>query len=328
MLSSSLSSSLQSNYQTNEGDGREGSLSTSIYFGNNSPNDLSPITGLLEGENEPVKKGEEGGGGEGIGKGEGKEDRERMGGGRGIERESEGVREEEAGEREEREVMAGNYDIEFIGNEAPLMEERDIRSIDSVPTLRQQTNEKERGNAGILMERDEEKKENREEKREEKGEEKGDEKREEREERKKGGIYYVIDVARLFPPVAPTQNGAKNSFLFHFLRPEFVRNFPSPLSSDAFSKSLSLSLSLLLPFFISLSFSSPPLISLYSLLRSFGICISPHNYCTRALTHTLTRTTAYWHTHTHAFTHCHIRTCTHSHTGGGWMSSLLYTTVK
>ncbi len=53
---------------------------------------------------------------------------------------------------------------------------------------------------------------------------------------KREGVYYVIDVARLFPPVAPTQNGVKNSFLFHFLRPEFVRNFPAPLSSDAFSK--------------------------------------------------------------------------------------------
>lgn len=50
------------------------------------------------------------------------------------------------------------------------------------------------------------------------------------------GHYYVVDTARLFPPEAPQQGAAPTSFLYRLLRPEFVREYERPLSSDAFSK--------------------------------------------------------------------------------------------
>lgn len=49
------------------------------------------------------------------------------------------------------------------------------------------------------------------------------------------GRYYVIDLARVFPPTAPNSN-VINTFLYQCFRPEFVRRYPIPLSSDAFSK--------------------------------------------------------------------------------------------
>lgn len=45
--------------------------------------------------------------------------------------------------------------------------------------------------------------------------------------------YYVIDHARLFPPEAPS---ASKNHLFNLLRPEFVKAYKKPLSSDAFSR--------------------------------------------------------------------------------------------
>eukprot|EP01091_Cochliopodium_minus_P004832 TRINITY_DN1472_c0_g2_i1.p1 TRINITY_DN1472_c0_g2~~TRINITY_DN1472_c0_g2_i1.p1 ORF type:complete len:1451 (-),score=404.43 TRINITY_DN1472_c0_g2_i1:87-4439(-) len=48
------------------------------------------------------------------------------------------------------------------------------------------------------------------------------------------GRYYVLDVARLFPPSSPTRD-KKGEHLFRLLRPEFLRKYLKPLSSDAFS---------------------------------------------------------------------------------------------
>jgi hypothetical protein len=47
------------------------------------------------------------------------------------------------------------------------------------------------------------------------------------------GRFYVIDHARLFPPEAPS---ASRNHLFNLLRPEFVKSYKVPLSSDAFSR--------------------------------------------------------------------------------------------
>jgi len=51
------------------------------------------------------------------------------------------------------------------------------------------------------------------------------------------GRYYVLDFARTFPPeaVLPGQKGQRGQILYKLLRPEFVRNYPKPLSPDAFS---------------------------------------------------------------------------------------------
>lgn len=49
------------------------------------------------------------------------------------------------------------------------------------------------------------------------------------------GRSYVIDLHRLLPPEAPSRKGS-TEFLYRLLRPEFVRSYPKPLSSDAFSK--------------------------------------------------------------------------------------------
>jgi serine/threonine protein kinase/tetratricopeptide (TPR) repeat protein len=50
------------------------------------------------------------------------------------------------------------------------------------------------------------------------------------------GLFYVIDTARVFPPVAPLEGSRRGSYLYKLFRPEFVRLNPVPLSSDAYSK--------------------------------------------------------------------------------------------
>lgn len=50
------------------------------------------------------------------------------------------------------------------------------------------------------------------------------------------GRYYVIDLARVFPPTAEPGGDVRHTFLYQCLRPEFVRRYHMPLSSDAFSK--------------------------------------------------------------------------------------------
>lgn len=50
--------------------------------------------------------------------------------------------------------------------------------------------------------------------------------------------YVVLDLARLFPPQlpAPHKKGSNHRpYLYELLRPEFVKTYPIPLSSDAFS---------------------------------------------------------------------------------------------
>ena len=48
------------------------------------------------------------------------------------------------------------------------------------------------------------------------------------------GRLYAIDLARLFPPETPKRN-VPGGFLYRLLRPELVRQFDKPLSSDAFT---------------------------------------------------------------------------------------------
>lgn len=48
------------------------------------------------------------------------------------------------------------------------------------------------------------------------------------------GRIYVLDTARVFPPVVPTRK-KKGEHLYQMFRPEFVKLNPVPLSSDAFS---------------------------------------------------------------------------------------------
>lgn len=50
------------------------------------------------------------------------------------------------------------------------------------------------------------------------------------------GRYYVIDLARVFPPTAAPNVNVAHTFLYQCFRPEFVRRYHLPLSSDAFSK--------------------------------------------------------------------------------------------
>ena len=49
------------------------------------------------------------------------------------------------------------------------------------------------------------------------------------------GFHYMIDFARTFPPEAPGEGAHPQSIFYRLLRPELVRSFPKPLSSDAFS---------------------------------------------------------------------------------------------
>ncbi|KNC55344.1 uncharacterized protein AMSG_12404 [Thecamonas trahens ATCC 50062] len=50
------------------------------------------------------------------------------------------------------------------------------------------------------------------------------------------GRFYVVDMARLFPPEAPASDAPKGTILYRLLRPEAVAAAPTPLSSDAFSR--------------------------------------------------------------------------------------------
>jgi hypothetical protein len=50
----------------------------------------------------------------------------------------------------------------------------------------------------------------------------------------KDGRIYAVDLARLFPPVAENRK-RKGGFLYRLFRPEFVRNYSTPLCSDACS---------------------------------------------------------------------------------------------
>lgn len=47
--------------------------------------------------------------------------------------------------------------------------------------------------------------------------------------------FYVLDLARLMPPTAPSKSQASSQYLFRLFRPEFVRGYKHPLSPDAFS---------------------------------------------------------------------------------------------
>jgi hypothetical protein len=46
--------------------------------------------------------------------------------------------------------------------------------------------------------------------------------------------YYVLDFARAFPPTV--EEDIQSTFLYKLFRPEFIKNYRIPLSSDAFSK--------------------------------------------------------------------------------------------
>lgn len=62
------------------------------------------------------------------------------------------------------------------------------------------------------------------------------------------GRYYLIDTARVFPPVVPIKRfdckeflvskyqSRKGAFLYNLFRQEFLKLNPVPLCSDAFSK--------------------------------------------------------------------------------------------
>jgi hypothetical protein len=49
------------------------------------------------------------------------------------------------------------------------------------------------------------------------------------------GRLYLIDLARLLPPVPPPAGDRANSYLYRHFRPEFLRRHHLSLSSDAFS---------------------------------------------------------------------------------------------
>ena len=49
------------------------------------------------------------------------------------------------------------------------------------------------------------------------------------------GRFYLLDLSRTMPPVRPLPGSDKNCFLFQHFRPQFVRKYPIPLCSDAFS---------------------------------------------------------------------------------------------
>jgi hypothetical protein len=58
---------------------------------------------------------------------------------------------------------------------------------------------------------------------------------------------YLLDMSRIFPPCAPNLK-FKHSHLYQLFRPEFVKNYRTPLCSDGFSGFLSgMFLSLPLP---------------------------------------------------------------------------------
>ena len=45
--------------------------------------------------------------------------------------------------------------------------------------------------------------------------------------------YYLLDFARVFPPTA--EKNVQKTYLYKLFRPEFIKNYHIPLSSDAFS---------------------------------------------------------------------------------------------
>lgn len=47
--------------------------------------------------------------------------------------------------------------------------------------------------------------------------------------------FYVLDLARLMPPTAPSKVQVSAQYLFRLFRPEFVRGYRHPLSPDAYS---------------------------------------------------------------------------------------------
>eukprot|EP01124_Arcella_intermedia_P030934 TRINITY_DN6876_c0_g1_i1.p1 TRINITY_DN6876_c0_g1~~TRINITY_DN6876_c0_g1_i1.p1 ORF type:complete len:1561 (-),score=403.22 TRINITY_DN6876_c0_g1_i1:65-4528(-) len=49
-------------------------------------------------------------------------------------------------------------------------------------------------------------------------------------------VYYGLDMARIFPPADPQPGSPYGSIFFRMLRPELIKMFSTPLSSDAFSK--------------------------------------------------------------------------------------------
>jgi hypothetical protein len=49
------------------------------------------------------------------------------------------------------------------------------------------------------------------------------------------GRYWIVDVARLFPPFPPTSKELRHLILCNFLRPVVVKSNSVPLSADAFS---------------------------------------------------------------------------------------------
>lgn len=49
------------------------------------------------------------------------------------------------------------------------------------------------------------------------------------------GHYYLLDFARVFPPTVESGQDVHQTYLYRLLRPEFVKNYHVPLSSDAFS---------------------------------------------------------------------------------------------
>src|SRR5690554_1367988 len=51
------------------------------------------------------------------------------------------------------------------------------------------------------------------------------------------GHFYLLDFARTFPPQAPVAlKKPRPQHLYNLLRPEFVRSYVVPLSSDAFTR--------------------------------------------------------------------------------------------
>eukprot|EP01124_Arcella_intermedia_P005738 TRINITY_DN13389_c0_g1_i1.p1 TRINITY_DN13389_c0_g1~~TRINITY_DN13389_c0_g1_i1.p1 ORF type:complete len:1042 (+),score=212.71 TRINITY_DN13389_c0_g1_i1:877-4002(+) len=46
-------------------------------------------------------------------------------------------------------------------------------------------------------------------------------------------LFYALDMARIFPPAYWKPDAPRGSIFFRMLRPEFVKNYPKPLSSDA-----------------------------------------------------------------------------------------------
>lgn len=50
------------------------------------------------------------------------------------------------------------------------------------------------------------------------------------------GLYYVCDLQRLMPPLEPTTEYNMPTYLTYLFRPEFIRKYKKPLSSDGFCR--------------------------------------------------------------------------------------------